>query len=403
MATWNRFSTIGAIIIAGGLPAACAPLEAPTNDSQGASRFVLEPLLRQGSGFLCPPLELHFEFYAVGDDIDAEVSSVRQPDGSTLVFVSGTHTMTFANDTTSANFHCFGWFANHGVHSIEMPAAPPTSLPPTRLLPFTHGTLIQSWKTLWWKIGSPSAVEIDIQSLSGIIGIRADRTGPMTMSDREGMVVFTRWTIDETPKANLDGDEVLFSIPAGSVLGSVRYADEVAPGVFAWVQTMGESAQYFRTDRSTPIDANLSEFNIKFVERNPDTGHIVLIGDAIHDWDVDGTGALITPPLPATSEGYAPWNIARRAVALSERSMPNPNAEQLRVPISYQGAFLEAETMVVHELPSTPCTDRESCRQVGEHYLLGAWQSANHRYGVYYSWPWLEDGIRPLLVVAPLP
>jgi hypothetical protein len=210
-----------------------------------------------------------------------------------------------------------------------MPAAPPTSLPPTRLLPFTHGTLIQSWKTLWWKIGSPSAVEIDIQNLSGIIGIRADRTGPMTMSDREGMVVFTRWTIDETPKANPDGDEVLFSIPAGSVLGSVRYADEVAPGVFAWVQTMGESAQYFRTDRSTPIDANLSEFNIKFVERNPDTGHIVLIGDAIHDWDVDGTGALITPPLPATSEGYAPWNIARRAVALSERSMPNPNAEQL--------------------------------------------------------------------------
>ncbi|MBI5536972.1 MAG: hypothetical protein HY898_29900 [Deltaproteobacteria bacterium] len=408
MRTHLRLSWIAALTLLG----ACAPLEAPVDDAEGASRYALEPLLRPGSRFLCPALELHFEFHAFGDAIQAEVSQARQPDGTQLIHIVGTHTMQFDNDSTTSVFHCAGWVdAASKVIPVELPQAniAPLALQSVRLLPFANGTMVYGWNpnvatALWWKQGAGSAVELDIQSLSGSIGVRADQAGPVTMTSTSP-ASFQKWVIDATPKVASDGPPVTYALPAGATMGLVRYLDEVAPGIFAWVQSSPttNSLEYFRTDRQAPATVAFTDTSIRRVSRNSSTGHIEIVASSAYDWDADGAGAVASSALPAQALGYAAWQLTKSGIGISEKAEPNPNASKLRIPVGYQVAWPESGAFVVRDTPSTPCSERDSCRAVAEHYLLGAVQSGTQRYGVYYAWPWLESTVRPLIVLAPVP
>ncbi len=394
---------------------ACASLESYDPNQEGAAAYTLSSALRPGAGFLCSDLELHFVYYGFGDDLHAEVSSDRQTDGSLFVFVSGSHTIKLATkEEKTAYFRCAGWVDAAGrSHGIELTAEyNPTVVVAPRVLSFVNGTLVadpvggaDGTKGYWWPAGAPAVNEIDISSLQGSVGLRADRSGLVTVAYGPGdsQVSFRSWRVDATPALVVDGADVPFTPPEGSIIATVRFADEVVPGVFALVSESAGTLQYFRTDRSNAVSAVVPDTGIMRYSRNPDTGHVQIVGTTVHDWDVDGTGTLVSPPLPPLSEGYVPWTVSANGAAVSELSQPNNLAENLRIPLSYQVAFVENDGFVGREAPSTPCANRNTCRAIGEHYLIGALRSGPQRYGVYYSWPWLQEFVRPLIVIAPLP
>lgn len=402
-------------LLAATATSACASLEPYDPNLEGAAQYTLSSALRPGAGFLCSDLELHFIYYGVGDELHAEVSSDRQTDGSLFVFVSGSHTIKVApKEGKTAYFRCAGWVDAAGrSHGIALPQEyKANSIVAPRVLSFVNGTLVANpvggadgTKGYWWPAGSPAVNEIDISALQGSVGLRADRSGLVTVAygPDASQMSFRSWRVDATPALVVDGADVPFTPPEGSIIATVRFADEVAPGVFALVSESAGNLQYFRTDRPDVVSAIVPDSSAMRFSRNADTGHVQIVGTTVHDWDADGTGTLVSPPLPSLSEGYVPWTLSSNGAAVSELSQPNANAENLRIPLSYEVAFVENAGFVGREAPSTPCADRNTCRAVGEHYLIGALKSGSQRYGVYYSWPWLQDFVRPLIVFAPLP
>ena len=69
--------------------------------------------------------------------------------------------------------------------------------------------------------------------------------------------------------------------------------------------------------------------------------------------------------------------------------MPNDaGTAPLSTPTAYAARAFVGSAFVVSQPPTTPCSDRDTCRLIGESYLLAVVGEGAARAGIYAFWSW---------------
>ena len=74
--------------------------------------------------------------------------------------------------------------------------------------------------------------------------------------------------------------------------------------------------------------------------------------------------------------------------ALAREHSANPREPSLEMPVAVQARVVVGDEFVVYDVPTTPCTIVEDCREVGESRVLGLVGNADSPYVIYEMWSW---------------
>lgn len=412
--------SLGSIVVVGGLAIAGAlgcdsTKEVPPNDLGASARILLQRQAAPGTVEIIPMGVAGTSPAALVINDEAQVTAVvvrAWPAGASdeLVYASGQTAAT--SDASAATVAGFALLSADGsLRALARPADAPT---------LGKTVVVQAAST-------PDGAVVIECSEAGAVAFRLASGALASAGDASALCRASQWIVGRSAidghVAGLVVDAAGIRVASYAVTGGAIAAqgpsfahafpagvspvlvEEVTAGVFEIVAVDGQGGAWtwMKSDGSptkttTAIStASGSGANVTDHAQRDPTGAILLVDgvapqDAIAKWNVQGDGSVarVAASPASTLAGGSGWRAtAPFGAALNGVSMPNDaGTAPLTTPIAYEARAFIGSAFVVSQPPTTPCSDRDACRLVGESYLLAVVGQGAARAGIFAFWSW---------------
>lgn len=202
----------------------------------------------------------------------------------------------------------------------------------------------------------------------------------------------------EPPETLVDATVSGLALPSGATAEYLAYFDVVAADTVAAVTYNASAGWLYHRGASSPLSAaalNGAPADAEPVVRTPIGTLRVVTVDGLYEWDPEGDNSVVElaeSPEPTIDAAWGDRSWVGGTLAVE--AVVNPEEESLRVPVNAQARILVGDTFRVIDLPTTPCADRDSCRELGESEIISVVSSGTTDHVVYEFWSWwTETGV----------